>query len=62
MAAVAKRAYQVPAHEEEAIRHHESDDDTESMDESMGPLEESGATVSEDEEVDDAVADDIERF
>lgn len=62
MAAVAKRAYQVPAHEEEAMRHHESDDDTESVDESMGPLEESGATVSEDEEVDDAVADDIERF
>ncbi|KAF2765280.1 kinase-like protein [Teratosphaeria nubilosa] len=37
-------------------------DETESMEESMGPLEESGETVSEKEELDDAVADDIERF
>ncbi|KAH9845921.1 Protein tyrosine kinase [Teratosphaeria destructans] len=37
-------------------------DETESMEESMGPLEESGETVSEEEELDDAVADDIDRF
>jgi cell division control protein 7 len=37
---------------------------TEEMDESRGPLDESGATITddEDEEVDDAVIDDIQRF
>ena len=41
-----------------------TEDDTEELDESRGPLEESGGTVSEDEEeeVDDAVLEDMEKF
>lgn len=43
-----------------------TEDDTEEMDESQGPLDESGGTVSEDEEeeedVDHAVATDMDRF
>lgn len=39
-----------------------TDDDTEDMDESMGPLEESGGTVSEEKEVEDAVLEDIKTF
>ena len=40
-----------------------TDVDTEPIDESMGPLEESGGTVSdEEEEPDETVADDMERF
>jgi len=65
MAATLRRAqYHVPVHQDEAVRHGDStEDETDNMDESLGPLEESGATVSDDEEdVDDAVADDMERF
>lgn len=36
-------------------------DGTEEMDESKDPLEESGGTVSEEDEVDDAVLDDMDR-
>lgn len=42
-----------------------TEDDTEEMDESRGPLDESGGTVSDEEEeedVDDAVATDMDRF
>jgi cell division control protein 7 len=39
-----------------------TEDETDEMDESKGPLEESGGTVSEEEEIDDAVLDDMERF
>ncbi|KAK5124542.1 hypothetical protein LTR85_001759 [Meristemomyces frigidus] len=63
-ATLRKASYPVPVHEDEAVRHGDStEDETESMEESMGPLEESGCTVSEDEEeVDETVANDIERF
>ncbi|TKA27026.1 hypothetical protein B0A50_05217 [Salinomyces thailandicus] len=60
---MARSRYPAPVHENQAIGHGDStEDESDSMDESMGPLEESGGTVSEDEDVDDAVADDIERF
>ena len=66
MASVMKRPReQVEVHEDEPVRGGEStEDDTEEMDESKGPLEESGGTVSEgeQEEIDDAVLDDMERF
>ena len=39
-----------------------TEDDTEALDESKGPLDESGGTVSEEEEVEDAVLDDMEKF
>lgn len=39
-----------------------TDDDTEEMDESKGPLEESGGAVSEEEDVEDAVLEDMEKF
>jgi len=47
---------------EDVMLEEEEDNDT-LMDESRGPLEESGCTVSDsDEEVEDAVAEDIARF
>lgn len=53
-------------HEDEPLQHGEStEDDSEDMDESRGPLEESGGTASDeelDEEIDDAVMEDMERF
>ena len=55
----------VPVHQDErAVNGDSTGEETEEMDESRGPLEESGATVSDDEEeqVDDAVLEDIERF
>lgn len=68
-AVVRKRSQeQVVVHEDvdEHVHYGESTEDgTEEMDESKDPLEESGGTISEDEEddeVDDAVRDDIERF
>lgn len=59
---------QVVIHEDQ--RHEYDDEDTEegteeALDESRGPLEESGGTVSEedeDEEIDEAVQDDMDRF
>lgn len=51
-----------PAHYGES---NSTEDDTEEMDESQGPLDESGGTVSEDEDeedVEDSVATDMERF
>jgi len=54
----------VAVHEDVSAKHGDSTEvESESMEESMGPLEESGCTVSEDDEdVDEAVAEDIERF
>ena len=52
-------------HEDEPGHYGDStEDDTEDMDESRGPLEESGGTVSEEdqEDVDDAVQDDMDKF
>lgn len=52
-------------HEDEPGQHGDStEDDTEDMDESRGPLEESGGTVSEEdqEDVDDAVMEDMDKF
>ncbi|KAK4498479.1 hypothetical protein PRZ48_011137 [Zasmidium cellare] len=67
MATVSRRAHEsVVVHEDEQAHHGEStEDDTDNMDESKGPLDESGGTVSDDEEeeeVDDAILDDMERF
>ena len=56
---------QVEIHEDDRQPCGEStEDDTEEMDESKGPLEESGGTVSEeeDEDIDEAVLDDMEKF
>ena len=39
-----------------------TEDETDELEESKGPLEESGGTISEEEEIDDAVLDDMERF
>lgn len=68
MAAVSRRAHEsVVVHEDDERGHHgeSTEDDTDNLDESKGPLEESGGTVSEDEEqeeVDDAILDDMDRF
>lgn len=65
MAAVARRTRdEVEVHEDQPPRYGDStEDDTEEMDESKGPLEESGGTASDEEdEIDDAVLDDMERF
>ncbi|KXT18420.1 hypothetical protein AC579_8164 [Pseudocercospora musae] len=66
MAMTAMRAQEVVAvHEGEAPHYGDStEDDTEEMDESKGPLDESGGTISDEEEedVDSAVMDDIEKF
>lgn len=67
MAVTAKRDQQaVIVHEDEKTPHFgdSTEDDTEEMDESRGPLDESGGTVSDDdeEEIDDTVIDDIEKF
>lgn len=53
--------------DEDHVPHGEStEDDTDNLDESKGPLEESGGTVSDDddeqEEIDDNILDDMERF
>ncbi len=49
---------------EQPIIHNDDPKDEETMDESRGPLEESGRTMSDssDEEVEDCVAEDIARF
>jgi cell division control protein 7 len=54
----------VVVHEDGPVHYGDStEDDTEQMDESKGPLDESGATISDEEEdVDEAVLDDIQRF
>lgn len=66
MAAIMRRPREhVEVHEDEAACGGEStEDDTEALDESKGPFEESGGTVSEEEQenIDDAVLDDMERF
>lgn len=68
MATVSRRAHEsVVVHEDEEPAHYgeSTEDDTDNLDESKGPLDESGGTVSdedEEEEVDDAILDDMERF
>ncbi|CAK3900905.1 related to mitogen-activated kinase HOG1 [Lecanosticta acicola] len=68
MATVGRRALeQVVVHEDEPDRIHggeSTEDETSEMDESRGPLEESGGTVSDEEaeEVDEGVLDDMESF
>lgn len=64
MAASLKRPRDpVTIHVDEQIRHGDStEEDTEEMDDSMGPLDESGGTVSDDEDVDEAVLADMNRF
>ncbi|KAK5126512.1 hypothetical protein LTR08_004678 [Meristemomyces frigidus] len=65
MAATVRRTqYLVPVHEDEMARHGDStEDDTSQMGDSMAPLDDEGDDVSEEEEqVDDAVADDMDRF
>ena len=61
MAAAMRRPREV--HDDERPSHGDSTEHgSEEMDESRGPLDESGGTVSEEEEVDDAVLDDMEKF
>lgn len=67
MMATARRAHEpVVVHEDEPAHYGDStEDDTEEMDESRDPLEESGGTISEedsDEEVEDSVVEDINKF
>lgn len=67
MAAVMRRSReQVAVHQDPPTAPHgdSTEDDTEEMemDESRGPLEESGGTASEEEDVDDAVLEDMEKF
>lgn len=64
---MAKARASVQRQAEELDMHHEEvkgTDPEDTLDESADPLEESGSTIdtSEDEEVDDMVAEDIERF
>ena len=57
--------YAMPVHEDEAMRHGDStEDDASQMGDSMAPLDEEDVDVSEEEEeeIDDAVADDMDRF
>ena len=54
---------QVAMQQEDKVPCGEStEEDTDEMDESKGPLEESGGTISEEEDIDDAVLDDMEKF
>lgn len=65
MAAVARRTQdEVEVLEDRPPMHGDSTEDaTDEMDESKGPLEESGGTASdEEEEIDDAVLDDMDKF
>lgn len=53
----------VVVREDVTLQEEEEDEGDTVMDESRGPLEESGCTVSDsDEEIEDAVAEDIARF
>ncbi|KAK3681989.1 Cell division control protein 7 [Vermiconidia calcicola] len=64
MAAVIRRQREQALRQQDEPQHggDSTEDETEELDESKGPLEESGGTVSEEDEVDDAVLDDMERF
>ncbi|TKA78865.1 hypothetical protein B0A55_03812 [Friedmanniomyces simplex] len=53
----------VPVHEDVVPRPSDGvDEETDEVEDDMGPLEDCGGTVSDEEEVDDAVAEDIARF
>lgn len=63
-AAVARRPTNLLlTHQKMTVHHGDSTEgETDPVDESMDPKDESGGTVSEDEEVDDATQDDMDRF